>query len=617
MAKPMSSSFNLSLITTGISLSGMLCLVLADLLAPGAFIVIGLIHLLVCRFFYARIPVSAFPVILFSLGVVCLELVRVYLYGRETMLLALRDMIVFFALLRLVLPKTNREIYQIIGISLAECILATIFTESPMFLIGLVLMVCLIPMALYYLDGMEFGQKEELNVPGFLHWSGVWIGIIIVCSLLFYILPRPSSTIIKSSLFTRPRTGFSEEVNLNKSDSIARDDNIAMRILFAGARVPDTFYLSGARLEGISERGFIREASPGGDMVMKYSSDYRLTIYPTGIRAKNVFYPYSLTAVSPRRVVRHGSNLYWMRDPPPVYDIWVNDEPVDDPACSTYLPEELSRAGALGKAIAGNGNAVQKVAMLIRYLKENYSYTLDLPEMPEDLSPIEGFVFETKKGHCEFFASALGVMLRGCGIPARVVTGFVVHEYNTDGDYFIVRSSDAHAWVEYWDGHWQTADATPMTSAIMERHARFIDTMRFKWIRWVIQYSLDDQIRIAAFIVFSSPDIDSEMGYILYAGMGMLLLALCVWLVYRSARIMYLPAYAKVLRAFAKKGIQLELHDTHEEHCEQIERVWNPVSKDFREYVRVYLAWRFGGRRTDMSAHTESMIRKIRSMQRP
>jgi len=612
----MSSSFKLSLITTGISLSGMLCLLLADLLAPVAFIVIVLIHLVICRYFYSRIPVSALPVILCSLGVICLELTRVYLYGRETMLPALRDLIVFFALLRLVLPKTSREIYQIIGISLAECILATIFTESPMFLVGLVLMVCLIPMALYDLDGMEFGKKKELNSPGLLHWSGVWTGIFIVCSLLFYIIPRPSSTIIKSSLFTKPRTGFSEEVNLGTSDSIARDDTVAMRIIFSGFNVPDTFYLNGARLEGISEQGFIREASPGGDIVMKHSSDYRLTIYPTGIRAKNVFYPYSLRAVSPRRVIRHGANLYWMRDPPPVYDVWVSDEPVDDPPCSTYLPQELSRAGALGRTIAGNGNAQHKVAMLVGYLKENYTYTLDLPEMPEGLSPIEGFVFETKKGHCEFYASALGVMLRGCGIPARVVSGFVVHEYNTDGDYFIVRSSDAHAWVEYWDGRWKTADATPMTSDIAEKHARFIDTLRFKWIRWVIQYSLDDQIRLATVIVSSSPDIDSEMEYILSAGIGAFLLAVCIWLVYRWVRILYLPVYAKVLRAFAKKGVKLELHSPHEEHCEQIEKVWKPVSEDFREYLGLYLAWRFGGKRIDISAHTDRLIRKIRSTPR-
>ncbi|HHO74861.1 MAG TPA: DUF3488 domain-containing protein [Deltaproteobacteria bacterium] len=609
----MSSTYKLSLITTGISLSGMLCLFLADLLAPLAFIVICMVHLVVCRYFYVKISVPSSLVLMCCLGVVCLEILRIYLFGRETMLLALRDVIVFFAIIRLVLKKTNREIHQIIGIGLAECILATIFTVSPMFLVGLVLMVCLIPMALYYLDSSEFGEKPRGTVPGHLHWPAVWSGIIVVCSVLFYIIPRPSSTIIKTSLITHPRTGFSEEVDLNKTGSIVNDDNIAMRIIWADGSPPNTFYLSGARLENISGGGFTRETSQRRGMVMKESFTDRLTIYPTGIGAHNVFYPYSFASIFPRRSIRQGNNIYWTKEVPPVYDVWVNNTPLDDPPCSTYLPDEVLRAGALGKAIAGRGSTAQKVSMLVDYLRNNYTYSLDRPEVPDDAVPIEWFLFETRKGHCEFFASALACMLRGCGIPARVVTGFLVHEYNTSGEYYIVRSRDAHAWVEYWDGHWLLADASPVSSGISRKHSNLFDTMRFKWIRWVIQYSLDDQIRFATFVLFSSPDIDNEMGYILYTCIGSVFFAICLWVVYRSVRMLYMPSYAKVVRAFGKKGVVLEKHDTHEQHFRQVARQWNPVSQDFGEYLCVYLEWRFGGRKIDISAFTEKMIRKIRS----
>jgi protein-glutamine gamma-glutamyltransferase len=97
------------------------------------------------------------------------------------------------------------------------------------------------------------------------------------------------------------------------------------------------------------------------------------------------------------------------------------------------------------------------------YLRNNYEYTLTPGPAPGGESPTEYFLFTSKKGHCEYFASALAAMCRSVGIDARVVAGYLANEYHADDGVYVVRASDAHAWVEVnaGPGGWQQRDATP------------------------------------------------------------------------------------------------------------------------------------------------------------
>src|SRR4029078_7478890 len=90
---------------------------------------------------------------------------------------------------------------------------------------------------------------------------------------------------------------------------------------------------------------------------------------------------------------------------------------------------------------------------------EQFFYTLAPPLLEED--PVDTFLFDTRRGFCEHYASAFVVMLRAAGISARVVTAYQGGEINPRGGYMIVRQSDAHAWAEaIVDGHWQRFDPT-------------------------------------------------------------------------------------------------------------------------------------------------------------
>ncbi len=628
----MSSISSTALLTVGTSAAGILCLSLAGLLPWTAFALLIAVHALVLQQFSARLPVSAPLVVMVSLLVIAFEAFRVFEQGNDVVLFALRDLIVYFALLRLVLPKTARELHQIAGIAITECTLATIVTESPLFLVGLLLMAALVPMLLFNLDESGFAENGwprvepmllfNLDESGFaengwprvepMHWAKVWTGIVAISCLLFFLIPRPSSTILRQGIISRPQTGFSEEVDLYRTESISTDRSVVMRIIWDQGKAPGRFYLSGARLGKLGRDGFARESGPRTGPVTVQESTDRLTIYPTGLDCRNVLYPFRLSRISPSSCSVRGSNLYWDGEPPPVYEVWVHRLGNDDTPGSALVPDELGDVAELGRRIAGQGTARRKVRRLTQYLQSHYAYTLEGLAIPRETSPIAWFVFEGGKGNCEHFASALAVMIRGCGIPSRVVTGFLVNEFNTSGGYYLVRAENAHAWVEYLDGTWKTVEAVHQSRVIDRRGARPFDALRFQWIRWVIRYSLDDQVRLAASIFFPSSRAEGRAkpvlaGFACIAVFGAVLLLISCLMKKRGT-----DPYRKVIGALAKKGLPLDDSMPHEIHLAQVREHWPSLEDEFRVFLDDYLAGRFGGHDIDLVDRTKRMIRAVR-----
>jgi len=168
------------------------------------------------------------------------------------------------------------------------------------------------------------------------------------------------------------------------------------------------------------------------------------------------------------------------------------------------LPANLdSRIPALARtATVRAANPYDKAAMLEAFLKTKYSYTLDLTAIPGK-DPLTYFLFETRAGHCEYFASAMTVMLRTLGIPAREVNGFLPGEYNDLGGDYIVRASDAHSWVEaYFPGTgWIVFDPTPDAPQakvdLFTRMSQLADWAELTWNDWVISYDFAHQNLLA------------------------------------------------------------------------------------------------------------------------
>lgn len=126
------------------------------------------------------------------------------------------------------------------------------------------------------------------------------------------------------------------------------------------------------------------------------------------------------------------------------------------------LPDSLNpRIAELGaNIVTGLKSDVDKANALETYLRSNYRYTLDTIANQNNI-PLDDFLFGRQAGHCEYFATAMAVMLRQQGIPARLVTGFVAQDYNPVTGFFEVKGTNAHAWVQaYVDGNWSVFEAT-------------------------------------------------------------------------------------------------------------------------------------------------------------
>ncbi len=165
------------------------------------------------------------------------------------------------------------------------------------------------------------------------------------------------------------------------------------------------------------------------------------------------------------------------------------------------------RIAFLASEITRNASSnYERAALIENYLKIHYVYSLNFVEKGHK-DPLTEFLFERKSGHCEFFATAMVMLCRALGIPARIVNGFYTEEWNDYGSYFIVRQQDAHSWVEVWfdETGWISFDSTPPGGhARPGRHnwipgalQKMYDTLKFRWYQYVIDFDLGDQIRIS------------------------------------------------------------------------------------------------------------------------
>jgi len=172
----------------------------------------------------------------------------------------------------------------------------------------------------------------------------------------------------------------------------------------------------------------------------------------------------------------------------------------------TYLqlPHALDpRIPELARNItASAGNPFDKAVTMESYLRDNFAYTLNLTGKP-GADPLAHFLFETRAGHCEYFASAMAIMLRTLDIPSREVNGFLPGEFNDVAGDYIVRASDAHSWVEaYFPGSgWVTFDPTPPSAGeamgLLSRMALYFDWFQLNWNEWVINYDFSHQVQLA------------------------------------------------------------------------------------------------------------------------
>jgi transglutaminase-like putative cysteine protease len=321
------------------------------------------------------------------------------------------------------------------------------------------------------------------------------------------------------------------------------------------------------------------------------------------------------------------------------------DYPRHISAAYLRLPVVDVRVPQLAAKITSSAhNDYDKAASIENYLRAHFGYTLQLPRTREK-DPIANFLFERRQGHCEYFASAMAVMLRTQGIPSRVVNGFRSDEFNDLTGNYVVRAKDAHSWVEaYFPGYgWQMFDPTPAgsggTPQGWDRLALYIDAMASFWREWVVSYDSTHQYMLgqtalngtrglwenartwaaakyAAMLKWAKRSQgrvqDSPMRWAIYGGaiaLALLLLAnlgrLVSWMhekwlqahPERSPEQAAAMWYARMARSLARRGMLKPASQTPQEFVKKIDdaRLRAPVAR----FTEVYESARFGNSADD------------------
>ncbi|MDQ1589398.1 MAG: protein-glutamine gamma-glutamyltransferase [Pyrinomonadaceae bacterium] len=168
---------------------------------------------------------------------------------------------------------------------------------------------------------------------------------------------------------------------------------------------------------------------------------------------------------------------------------------------------QLARGLIVG---AHAGNRYDAARVIESYFQQNFRYTLEQKSGGAQ-DPLADFMFRVREGHCEYFSTAMAVMLRTAGVATRVVNGFQLGEYNDAADVYTVRQSDAHSWVEVYfpeTGAWVTFDPTPVdgrpgnhdAGGLRGRLGKYAEALELLWIQYVVAYDKQEQRSLATSI---------------------------------------------------------------------------------------------------------------------
>ena len=366
--------------------------------------------------------------------------------------------------------------------------------------------------------------------------------ILISGAAVFFLIPRMSAGYMGGYTFgTDLSSGFSDHVQLGRIGQIQQSNAVVMHIQIDGDRVGGfDLHWRGVALADFDghtwsnpKEQFFLPRRPNNSFAVpraigamqsyvtanlrrEHLIHYRVLMEPIGTNvfflapwARSVSGDYRLVAADSSGVIydfdsQHPLGRYEADSDiavPSREELRMAGRSYPAPLAAMYLrlPALDPRVSRLAAQITSSaGNEFDKAAAVENYLKTRFGYTLELPPSAVK-DPIANFLFERKQGHCEYFASAMAVMLRTLGIPSRVITGFRSDEFNDLTANYVVRAKDAHAWVEaYFPGSgWHTFDPTPAgasgTPQGWERLALYIDAMSSFWRDWVVSYDTSHQ----------------------------------------------------------------------------------------------------------------------------
>jgi len=471
---------------------------------------------------------------------------------------------------------------------------------------------------LHLLAGFGHHDASLARVPlrGFL--AACIVFSLLLAVPLFALLPRVTSPYLAGGVGGGPQvqvTGFSEEVTLDSIGRIRQSREIALRVRYRdGDRPLDAGQrFKAATFDRYDGRAWKR--SPGNGAPVPPGARIELApggaerwadVYLQPVTGKSLPLPTAtrLLEIDRRGVeIGTGGAVYLSFPPAATLDYRVGLGPgavsaaaVPDPA--EPAPPTLDAAGvtpemaALAADAMGGGDAGERARRLEAHLIENYDYTLDFIGRGGS-EPLEDFLFRYKSGHCEYFATAMALLLRSQGIHSRLATGFLGADYNPLEGVWVVRQANAHAWVEAYlpDEGWVEFDPTPPAgrpagggTGAWDLAVQAWETLIFRWDRYVLTYGFDDQVGLFASLrglwsrlfggrgggeadapesdVAAAPEAVAPAaapavgtGLVLLAVALLLAAAFAAWWLHRRGPLTATAAYRRLRRGLARAGV--------------------------------------------------------------
>jgi transglutaminase-like putative cysteine protease len=470
-----------------------------------------------------------------------------YFWLSRDFLVATVHLLFFLAVMKILTARSNRDYLYTAVIAFLEMLAAAILSIDFNFFLILALYVLFAIAALTSgeirrsIEGSAVTARSGLKsfCPRLTLLSAlVALAILALTGGLFFLLPRTAeaalSRLIAHRLFL---PGFSNQVNLGDIGEIKTSSRPVMHIRIDSALAVGPLKWRGTALSDFDGKRWTNPNPNRQPEIIPVEHDH-VVLAPAGLPGRRVNYRVDLEelendtlffAGTPEILELRADALLHSETasyrlghavPPGFhYDVYslLDDPPEGAPlrfpppvlplaARERYLqlPALDSRIAELGRRFAANAPSdLARARAVERHLRSDYGYTLQLPDRAV-ADPLANFLFVRRKGHCEYFASSMAVMLRSLGIPARLATGFQSGVYNPVSGLWLLRASDAHSWVEAWiPGHgWTTFDPTPADVnagglAILGRLALYLDAAGTFWQEWVMTYDVARQGTLA------------------------------------------------------------------------------------------------------------------------
>ncbi|NOT21657.1 MAG: DUF3488 domain-containing protein [Nitrospiraceae bacterium] len=537
--------------------------------------------------------------------------------------------------------------------------------------------------------------------------NGIAILAITLTLGIFFLIPRIGAGVLQKTTGEAVRTtGFSDRVDLGTIGSVKQDPQIVMRVELRGQSAvgKDHFYLRGLAYDQYNGQSWSHSGSsrrslnlvadgtflarPFGhrpsdglpetirqDILLETLDTAVLFAAPFAELVSGEFPALQADAMGGLHLLSPPSSRIRYSVTSHIPQITASERTVSilaypDAIRAHYLqvpPETQQVADLAHRVVQQAATPFDQTLAIQRHLLENYRYSLESAAVALD-RPLDEFLFTRKTGYCEHYATAMVVMLRTVGIPARLVTGFLATEWNEYGGYFTVRQRDAHAWVEVYFPHsgWITMDPTPTSNAGLatsrwEPLSRLAESVWLQWDRLFVHYSAKDQLAVVHGVREGSDVVRERTGRwvssltapiaqalsrltnkirMFHPGMwglvtGVMVVGLSLLLLILRDRIgfwattYFLPTshpqiaiaqlYTRMLRIVEQRGVNKPPTATAGEFARLVEREWKLASPLVAEVTALYHQGRFSRTpltQSDLSRATEQLGR-LQSLTHP